>query len=44
MFTIAKNIIIEARGKNQGLESIARNALAGLYSLRGQFNQAITIS
>jgi tetratricopeptide (TPR) repeat protein len=40
--TIAKEIIIEARGTNQGLESMARNALAGLYALRGQFNQAIT--
>ena len=42
IITIAKNIISEARGKNRRLESMARNALAGLYALRGQFHQALT--
>ena len=39
---MAKKIILETRGANKRLESMARNALAGLYALRGQFNQALT--
>jgi hypothetical protein len=38
---VAKNIVFEARGKNQALESMARNALAALYTLRGEFFQAM---
>ncbi len=39
---IVKNIIIGARGTNPRLESVARNALAGLYALRAHFNQAFS--